>query len=54
MIVLPGFVDTHWHLWCTALRLVVRADDPQEGYFPTTIRLGRHFTPSDVSPRLDC
>ena len=47
MIVLPGFVDTHWHLWCTALRLVVRADDPQEGYFPTTIRLGRHFTPQD-------
>ena len=47
MIVLPGFVDTHWHLWCTALRLVVRADDPREGYFPTTIRLGRHFTPQD-------
>ena len=47
MIVMPGFVDTHWHLWCTALRLVVRADDPQEGYFPTTIRVGRHFTPQD-------
>jgi cytosine/adenosine deaminase-related metal-dependent hydrolase len=47
MIVMPGFVDTHWHLWCTALRLIVRADDPSEGYFPTTIRVGRHFTPQD-------
>ena len=34
MIVMPGFVETHWHLWCTALRLIVRADDPKEGYFP--------------------
>lgn len=48
MIVLPGFVDTHWHLWATALRMVIRADDPQEGYFPTTIRLGRHVTPQDA------
>jgi cytosine/adenosine deaminase-related metal-dependent hydrolase len=47
MIVMPGFVDTHWHLWCTALRLIVRADDPKEGYFPTTIRVGRHYTPED-------
>jgi 5-methylthioadenosine/S-adenosylhomocysteine deaminase len=47
MIVMPGFVDTHWHLWCTALRLIVRADDPAEGYFPTTIRVGRHYTPQD-------
>ncbi len=47
MIVMPGFVDTHWHLWCTALRLIVRADDPQEGYFPTTLRVGRFYTPAD-------
>src|SRR6187397_444742 len=26
MIVMPGFVETHWHLWSTSLRLVVRAD----------------------------
>ena len=25
----------------------MRADDPNEGYFPTTIRVGRHFTPQD-------
>ena len=47
MIVMPGFVDTHWHLWCTALRMIVRADDPNEGYFPTTIRVGRYCTPQD-------
>ena len=47
MIVMPGFVETHWHLWCTALRLIVRADDPKEGYFPTTIRVGRHCTARD-------
>src|SRR4051794_8553764 len=47
MIVMPGFIDTHWHLWCTALRLIVRADDPKEGYFPTTVRVGRHYTPQD-------
>jgi cytosine/adenosine deaminase-related metal-dependent hydrolase len=48
MIVMPGFVDTHWHLWCTPLRLIVRADDPKDGYFPTTIRVGRHCTPQDA------
>jgi 5-methylthioadenosine/S-adenosylhomocysteine deaminase len=48
MIVMPGFIDTHWHLWCTPLRLIVRADDPKEGYFPTTIRVGRHCTPDDA------
>jgi len=47
MIVMPGFVDTHWHLWGTALRLIVRADDPQEGYFPTSLRVGRFCTPQD-------
>ncbi len=49
MIVMPGFVETHWHLWCTALRMIVRADDPKEGYFPTTIRVGRHCTPQDAA-----
>jgi 5-methylthioadenosine/S-adenosylhomocysteine deaminase len=49
MIVLPGYVDTHWHLWATALRLVVRADDPRDGYFPTTLRVGRHCTPQDAA-----
>nr|WP_283771519.1 MULTISPECIES: amidohydrolase family protein [unclassified Chelatococcus] len=47
MIVMPGFVDTHWHLWSTALRMIVRADDPRDGYFPTTIRVGKYYTPDD-------
>ena len=49
MIVLPGFVETHWHLWSTALRMVIRADDPQQGYFPTTLRVGRHCTAQDAA-----
>jgi cytosine/adenosine deaminase-related metal-dependent hydrolase len=48
-IVLPGFVDTHWHLWCTQLRMAIRADDPQQGYFPTTLRVGRFCTPEDAA-----
>jgi cytosine/adenosine deaminase-related metal-dependent hydrolase len=27
--------------------MIVRADDPKTGYFPTTIRLGRNFMPAD-------
>src|SRR6516162_3347395 len=39
MIVMPGFVDTHWHLAETFLRGHFRADHPQYGYFPTLLRL---------------
>src|SRR5215510_16323320 len=27
MICMPGFVETHWHLWTSLLRPIVRADD---------------------------
>ena len=47
MIALPGFVDTHWHLWNSALRGLVRGDDAECGYFPVTLQLGPHFTPQD-------
>jgi cytosine/adenosine deaminase-related metal-dependent hydrolase len=47
MICMPGFIDTHWHLWTTACRPIIRIDDPKRGYFPVTGALGRHFTPED-------
>ncbi|MDM0108394.1 amidohydrolase family protein [Variovorax sp. J22R24] len=46
-IVMPGFVDTHWHLWNSSLRALVRGDDGENGYFPVTLRLGPLFTPED-------
>ncbi len=47
MIAMPGFVDTHWHLWNSSLRALVRGDDAQEGYFPITLGMGPLFTPQD-------
>ena len=34
MICIPGFVDTHFHLWNALFRMFVRADIPALGYFP--------------------
>jgi 5-methylthioadenosine/S-adenosylhomocysteine deaminase len=47
MICMPGFIDTHWHLWTSVCRPIIRIDDPKRGYFPVTNQLGRHFTPQD-------
>jgi cytosine/adenosine deaminase-related metal-dependent hydrolase len=47
MICIPGFVDTHFHLWNSMLRLYVRADVPALGYFPVTARLGPLMSPDD-------
>jgi cytosine/adenosine deaminase-related metal-dependent hydrolase len=44
MIVLPGLVETHWHMWNTLLRSM---SDP-EGYFATSVGLGRLFGPGEV------
>ena len=46
-IVMPGFVDTHSHLWEGILRGAIRHDDPIRGYFPTYNRLWSAFTPED-------
>jgi len=47
MIAMPGFVETHWHLWTSVCRPVVRNDDPRYGYFPVTSKLGPHYQPED-------
>jgi 5-methylthioadenosine/S-adenosylhomocysteine deaminase len=47
MIAMPGFVDTHWHLWTSLLRPFVRADVNELGYFPVSNRLGQLYTPED-------
>jgi 5-methylthioadenosine/S-adenosylhomocysteine deaminase len=43
-IVLPGFVETHWHLWNTLLR----GRSGARGYFRTSTGLGRECGPDDV------
>ena len=45
MICIPGFVDTHFHMWTSAFRMFVRADVPALGYFPVTARLGPLMEP---------
>lgn len=47
MICMPGFIDTHWHLWTSVCRPIIRIDDPKLGYFPVTNRLGPYYTPED-------
>src|SRR5262249_42600402 len=44
MIVLPGLVETHWHMWNTLLRSM----SDQAGYFRTSVRLGQAFGPDDI------
>jgi 5-methylthioadenosine/S-adenosylhomocysteine deaminase len=46
-ICMPGFIDTHWHLWTSFFRPFVRSDVGALGYFPVTSRLGPHMTPED-------
>ena len=44
---MPGFIDTHWHLWTSMFRPFVRADVAAVGYFPVSNRLGVLMTPED-------
>ncbi|HZP78696.1 MAG TPA: amidohydrolase family protein [Pseudolabrys sp.] len=46
-IVLPGLVETHWHMWNTLLRSM-SGDKPELGYFRTTAMLGKLFEPADM------
>jgi len=47
MIVLPGLVDTHWHMWNTLLRSFA-GEKPDQGYFPTAAAFGKIMTPDDM------
>ena len=47
MIVLPGLVETHWHMWNTLLRSM-SGDKREHGYFPTALNLGKAYLPSDM------
>ena len=46
-IVLPGLVDTHWHMWTTYLRCMA-GDKQEDGYFPVTTRYGQLMDPIDM------
>ncbi len=47
MIVLPGFIETHWHMWNTLARSMA-GDKREHGYFPTSTALGRAFRAEDM------
>jgi 5-methylthioadenosine/S-adenosylhomocysteine deaminase len=47
MIVMPGLVETHWHMWNTLFRSFA-GDKPEEGYFPTVARFGQQMGPDDI------
>jgi cytosine/adenosine deaminase-related metal-dependent hydrolase len=47
MLVLPGFVETHWHVWTTLLRSLA-GDRQEHGYFPTSRTVGTFYTPEDM------
>jgi cytosine/adenosine deaminase-related metal-dependent hydrolase len=46
-ILMPGLVDTHWHMWTTLLRNM-SGTEPKYGYFPTTTAVGNVYTPRDM------
>jgi cytosine/adenosine deaminase-related metal-dependent hydrolase len=55
MIVLPGLIESHWHMWNTLLRSL-SGDKPEAGYFRTTALLGQKYLAEDMyqGTRLAC
>ena len=46
-ILMPGMVDTHWHMWTTLLRNM-SGNTAAHGYFPTTTAVGKAYSPRDM------
>src|SRR5262249_12149341 len=46
MIVLPGFIETHWHMWGAVARNMAGPTE-NTGYFYISRLLGQFFTPED-------
>ncbi|MGB6753884.1 MAG: hypothetical protein WBE71_15300, partial [Xanthobacteraceae bacterium] len=46
-IVMPGLIDTHWHLWTAILRSMATSEQ-KYGYFPTSAKVGQFCLPSDI------
>jgi 5-methylthioadenosine/S-adenosylhomocysteine deaminase len=61
MILLPGFVDTHWHLWNSFMRGLI-GDGPGRDYFAVKRGLAPYYRPVDfyraarlaLAEALDC
>src|SRR5580700_10281547 len=47
MIVLPGLVETHWHMWNTLLR-GFWGDRHEESYFPMLVAISEFWKPGDT------
>jgi 5-methylthioadenosine/S-adenosylhomocysteine deaminase len=47
MIVLPGLIDTHWHMWTALLRSMALTEQ-KYGSFATAAKLGPLCRPSDI------
>jgi hypothetical protein len=47
MLVLPGLVETHWHIW-TALLRSLAGDAEEHGYFPTSRTIGTFYSAEDM------
>jgi 5-methylthioadenosine/S-adenosylhomocysteine deaminase len=47
MIVMPGMIETHWHVWTSVLRAFA-GSKPGLKYFDITAAFGKHFTPDDM------
>lgn len=48
MICMPGFVETHFHLWTCSTRPLANSNFPEKGYFPITGTLGPFYEPQDA------